>query len=100
MQNFKNRPLSPHLSIYKIQETSLYSILQRISGALIFLVFTYLYLGSLFFFNHFLYLNKYILLDFYIHFYFFMSSLYLFIFFSCFYHTIKGILSLFLDILK
>lgn len=34
----KNRPLSPHLSIYKMQLTSVLSILHRITGA-------YLYLG-------------------------------------------------------
>lgn len=34
----KNRPLSPHLSIYKIQLTSVLSILHRITGA-------YLYIG-------------------------------------------------------
>ena len=34
----KNRPLSPHLSIYKLQLTSALSILHRITGA-------YLYVG-------------------------------------------------------
>lgn len=36
--NYKNRPISPHLSIYKMQLTSGLSILHRITGA-------YLYLG-------------------------------------------------------
>ena len=97
----KNRPMSPHLSIYKLQLTSGLSILHRMTGA-------YLYLGlvifawTLFTMAYFPYILENIGT------YFCNCSIAGFIFkimaigwaFSLFYHQLNGIRHLFWDIGK
>ena len=45
----ENRPLSPHLSIYKPQVTSVFSIFHRISGSILALVILFIPVFSIFF---------------------------------------------------
>nr|YP_010338971.1 succinate:cytochrome c oxidoreductase subunit 3 [Sahlingia subintegra]UNJ19061.1 succinate:cytochrome c oxidoreductase subunit 3 [Sahlingia subintegra] len=102
MYTLKNRPLSPHLTTYKIQNTSLVSILQRISGVILFFVLFLLYLGYLFLISHFFttYNIIYIPLTYYNHYFFFTVSTIFAVITTCTYHTIKGIYSLNLDTKK
>lgn len=96
----KNRPLAPHLTIYKMQNTSLISILQRISGALLFLFLFVVFHGFLFLVPRMLFEYNVTpgLLICYNFYFYFIISLGFFITFAIIYHLIKGMFCLFLDI--
>ncbi len=94
MKKFSNKPLSPHLQIYKPQITSILSISHRITGIILFFS-TFLicfWLFSIAFNNHFeslinIFFSKTI-----------GKTLLFFITFSFFYHLLNGIRHLFWDI--
>jgi len=94
MKKFNNKPLSPHLQIYKPQITSILSISHRITGIILFFS-TFLicfWLFSIAFNNRFEHLINI----------FFSGTigrtLLFFITFSFFYHLLNGIRHLFWDI--
>nr|YP_010338834.1 succinate:cytochrome c oxidoreductase subunit 3 [Madagascaria erythrocladioides]UNJ18784.1 succinate:cytochrome c oxidoreductase subunit 3 [Madagascaria erythrocladioides] len=94
MFNFKNRPLSPHLTVYIVQENSLSSILQRISGILLYVVcYYYLLYWNIPFSN--LAFNYFYLFTFYSVFFYYSFSVFIFYLFLFFYHTLKGFFSFF-----
>lgn len=97
----KNRPLSPHLSIYSLQFTSGLSILHRITGAYLYLglaIFAWLVFSFVYFpcviekLEEYTYYNLFTL---------FLFKVMLFSWtFSLFYHQLNGIRHLFWDIGK
>lgn len=98
---YKNRPLSPHLSIYKMQLTSALSILHRITGAYLYIglaVFSWIVFLAVYF--------PYIITEMseYIYSNMFTAGLFKFMMlswtFSLFYHQLNGIRHLFWDIGK
>ncbi len=94
----KNRPLSPHLSIYKMQLTSALSILHRITGAYLYIglaVFTWVVFATVYFPYMIIEIGEYIYSNILI------AGLFKFMLlgwtFSLFYHQLNGIRHLFWD---
>nr|YP_010199720.1 succinate dehydrogenase subunit 3 [Gracilaria flabelliformis]UAD89678.1 succinate dehydrogenase subunit 3 [Gracilaria flabelliformis] len=86
-----NRPLSPHITIYAVQISSLASIWHRVSGILLtsFVVFYSIYTQLVIYSNY----NKY-LFNFYFlnNFWFLFSELLVIVFlFGLFYHSLNGL---------
>ena len=97
MTNFKIRPQSPHLTIYKTEFTSFLSILHRVSGTILFFLFTFLLIT--------LYITNYFLVNFFSVYYYYnlidlilFNSIYLIIIVSFFYHLNNGIRHLTWDV--
>lgn len=97
----KNRPISPHLSIYKMQLTSVLSILHRITGAYLYLglaIFTWIVFLAVY--------SPYIITEIsdFIYGNIFIKGLFKIMIlswtFSLFYHQLNGIRHLFWDIGK
>jgi succinate dehydrogenase cytochrome b556 subunit len=87
----KNRPLSPHLVIYKPQITSVFSIFHRISGSFLSLSFIFgiIFLYFNFFYMH--YFDFYVFMINYITFtYIAVSSVGFFLGFILFFHITNG----------
>lgn len=86
-----NRPLSPHITIYNIQASSLTSIWHRISGLLLafLIVFLFIIIKILVHFSN----NNFLLylLSFYIYIRYFYIITFLLFLFSFFYHAINGL---------
>lgn len=95
----KNRPLSPHLTIYKQQITSIVSIFHRISGstlALSIILFAFFYNIDIIFGNFFLVYHLTFNLKTYTY-WFFISLLYFLVVIFCF-HFCNGIRHLIWDL--
>lgn len=87
MSRYLNKPFSPHLSIYKSQITSLFSIFHRFSSIFLVIYFfliniTILFLANLFLFN-FIVINN-------IHYYLLNCLLQILFYFSIF-HLLNGL---------
>lgn len=83
----ENRPLSPHLSIYKPQITSVFSIFHRISGSLLALIIIFMPMFNIFF-NSFLSLAVFCYV--YLLFYSFIQFLCYFLSITFFFHCLNG----------
>jgi succinate dehydrogenase / fumarate reductase cytochrome b subunit len=95
----KNRPLSPHLTIYKSQITSIVSIFHRISGSVLSLSFMSLALilsGDVVFSEYYLFYNLSFKIG--IYFYWFLATLGYFSILFVFFHLSNGIRHLIWDL--
>lgn len=92
MQKTKNMPLSPHLTIYKPQVTSMMSIFHRITGVVLYFGFLYV-IWSIFLFVYDIkilnYINKFLLDNIFGNFLIFSWL------FALFFHTFSGVRYLF-----
>nr|YP_009138181.1 SdhC [Gracilaria vermiculophylla]AHZ58208.1 SdhC [Gracilaria vermiculophylla]AHZ58233.1 SdhC [Gracilaria vermiculophylla]AXI97802.1 succinate dehydrogenase subunit 3 [Gracilaria vermiculophylla]WDZ68094.1 succinate dehydrogenase subunit 3 [Gracilaria vermiculophylla] len=93
-----NRPISPHITIYSVQETSLSSIWHRISGLLLtsFLVFFIIYLQLIIHANYSKFLLNLEILTVFLSFSY--KILYTFAILSFFYHALNGLKQLLWDL--
>nr|YP_010199520.1 succinate dehydrogenase subunit 3 [Gracilaria baiana]UAD89378.1 succinate dehydrogenase subunit 3 [Gracilaria baiana] len=93
-----NRPISPHITIYAVQISSLSSVWHRISGLLLasFAVFCSIYIQSIIYSNYDKYLVNYNFID------DFLSPFYgilvLALLFSIFYHALNGLKQIIWDL--
>nr|YP_009511850.1 succinate dehydrogenase subunit 3 [Gracilaria gracilis]AXI97727.1 succinate dehydrogenase subunit 3 [Gracilaria gracilis] len=93
-----NRPLSPHITIYAVQISSLSSIWHRISGILLtsLIVFCSVYIRIIVFSNY----NKYLLAFKFINavVFLFHKIICIIFLFGIFYHTLNGLKQIFWDL--
>nr|YP_010199595.1 succinate dehydrogenase subunit 3 [Gracilaria cearensis]UAD89453.1 succinate dehydrogenase subunit 3 [Gracilaria cearensis] len=93
-----NRPLSPHITIYAVQVSSLSSIWHRVSGILLtlFIVFCSIYIQLVIYSNYNKYLLNFDLLNNYLFFFYEISCIILL--FGLFYHALNGLKQIIWDL--